>query len=78
MKVHLEPTSKIVEITTEHGDTVPGRVWQGRTEFGVEVVAVITRIATSTENDQEEFQATLMPQPPSQAAIEAFPARMVL
>lgn len=78
MKLHLEPTERIVEITTEHGDVVPGRVWQGHNDFGVEVVAVVTRIATAKENDQTEFQATLTPQPPSKAAVEAFPMRMVL
>lgn len=78
MRLTLEPTTRIVEITTDNGDIVPGRVWQGTTEFGVEVVAVITRVATAVENDQAEFQATLTPQRPGRAAVEAFPMRMVL
>lgn len=78
MKLHLEPTDRIIEITTSRGDVVPGRVWQGHNDFGIEVVAVITRIATAKENDQTEFEATLTPEPPGRAAGEAFPTRMIL
>lgn len=78
MKLILEPTSRFVEIVTEHGDSVPGRVWQGITEAGVEVAAVITRVSTAVENDQAEFHASLQPQRPGRAATEAFPLRMLL
>ena len=78
MKLTIEPTDKIIEIITEHGDKVPGRVWQGRTEFGVDVALVVTRVATDKENDLTEFNATLSPQPPARTAREAFPMRMIL
>jgi hypothetical protein len=78
VKLTLEPTSRIVEIQTPHGDVVPGRVWQGRTAFGVEVVAVVTRIAAIVADDNTELEAVLTPVEPCRAAIEAFPMRMIL
>lgn len=78
MKLIIEPTDRIVEIIGAHGDAVPGRVWQGRTEFGVDVALVVTRVATDKDNDLAEFNATLQPQAPGRAAREAFPLRMLL
>jgi hypothetical protein len=78
VKLTIEPTDKIIEIVTANGDTVPGRVWQGRTAFGVDVALVVTRLAADKEEDLTEFEATLTPQAPGRVAREAFPMRMVL
>lgn len=79
MRLTLVPTDRIITIQATNGSgEVPGRVWQGSTDGGVLVVAVITRVATEDANDQAEFHRHLTPQPPCRAALEAFPNRMVL
>jgi hypothetical protein len=73
----IEPTSRIVDIVTEQG-TIPARVWQGKTDSGIEVAVLVTRVATHRDNDMTEFDRTLLPQPPGAVAVEAFPNRMIL
>jgi hypothetical protein len=43
MRVTLESTSKIVTLATPDG-SVPVRVWEGRTDRGVDVVAYVSEI----------------------------------
>lgn len=54
MKITIESTSKVVEL-----DGQPARVWEGKTERGVTVVAFIPRI-TPLDGDPEEFEADLL------------------
>ena len=54
MRVRLESTDRVVEVILD-GGRVPGRVWQGQTESGIEVVAVVTSIASRLEADQSKF-----------------------
>lgn len=80
MRVTLESTSRIVHVVGEAGDTVPGRVWEGRTDSGIPVFAVVTRIAAEDDGaDLGQFEAELQrcadPTPQSFAAI---PARLIL
>lgn len=73
MKITLTNTSRIVQV-----NGVPARVWEGETEKGVKVYALITRIAAHTEGDNSDFERELLeqPAPPSDDAVRAFPPRM--
>ena len=76
MKVTLDSTSLIVG----RSNLVRGRVWQGQTESGIPVVAVIVSIAVAAEHDQSEFERELKTThaEPGKAAIEAFDLRKML
>jgi hypothetical protein len=64
-----------------NGISVPARVWEGKTESGIYVVGLITRIAHHKRDDAhaqqfaEELQACA---DPSADAMQAFPARLIL
>ena len=74
MNVTLTSTSRIVNV-----NGVDGRVWEGTTESGVAVVAVITRIAAPAGADLAQFERELKEtKPPSDMATTVFPLRMVL
>lgn len=74
MKVTLHSTSRIVNV-----NGVDGRVWEGTTDSGIDVVAVITRIAAPTSADLAQFEAELQEMaPPSDRATTVFRLRMVL
>ena len=81
MRVTLTSTTRIVDVVAETGAVVPGRVWEGRTDSGIPVFAVVTRIAARDDDatDLSQFEAELQrcadPTPESLAAI---PARLVL
>lgn len=78
MKVTIESTDKIVELTM-HGQTLPARVWEGETAHGVKCHAYITRIAVDPDADAREFERDLQAQhKPASAAIAAIPLRLVL
>lgn len=83
MKVTLESTTRIVELEVAAGVVVPGRIWEGVTESGIRVVALVTRIAAETGNGPDtlaEFERELQQchEPRTRGALEAFPLRMVL
>ncbi|HJW59784.1 MAG TPA: hypothetical protein VJ931_09150 [Actinomycetota bacterium] len=73
--MRLESTTKVVEV-----NGVPARVWEGETDSGIPVAALITRIAVDREEDTSQFDAELAEcRPPvSAAAVEAWPMRLVL
>lgn len=74
MRIHIEGTSQMVEV-----NGVPARVWEGTTDSGQRVFCCVTRIATPESEDQSKFQAELREQkPPSNAAREVFPLRMII
>ena len=81
MKITLESTDRIVEFSAAGGGTVSARVWQGKTERGVEVFAIIPRIAVHKAEEQAQFEQELVEVPvvhASTRAVEAFDARLVL
>lgn len=81
MRVTLESTSRIVEVVGEKGAAVPGRVWEGHTQSGIPVFAVVTRIAVRADRDLSQFEAELQRCPDARASSESFaaiPARLVL
>ncbi len=55
MKLTLESTPELAEI-----DGVAVRVWKGRTERGIEVVALIALVGMIMEADASEFDAELI------------------
>jgi len=73
VKITIENTTKVV-----HVDGVPARVWEGRTESGVPVIVFVTRIAAERTEDLAEFERDLAEQRTPSAAVEAWPARMIL
>jgi hypothetical protein len=77
MKVHIEPTSRVVELVI--GDqAVPARIWEGTTDNGIPVICWVTRVAAERDNDLAELDAALAEQrPPSRGAL-SFPLRMIL
>jgi hypothetical protein len=80
MKITIESTSKIVEIVDlEHTTPVKARVWEGITESGIKVIALIPRIAVKNGQDISQFEAELEEQrAPSVDAQQAWPLRMIL
>jgi hypothetical protein len=74
MRITIENTSRVIEI-----NGVPARVWEGKTDSGIAVHCAITRIAVHKTDDASQFEAELVEtKPPSAAALECFPLRMVL
>jgi hypothetical protein len=77
MRVHIEPTSRVVELVTERG-TVPARIWEGETDGGLPVICWVTRVAAKRDDDLSELDAALAEQRPPSAAAQEFPLRMIL
>lgn len=77
MKITLESTTRTVTV-----NGVPARIWEGTTETGTKVYACITRIAIAKDEPGEvvaQFDHDLSKcRQPTDAAIEAFPVKMVL
>jgi hypothetical protein len=78
VKVHLESTSKFVEIQGALGGRIPARVWEGTTESGKRIVAFITRVSPMTEVADPEFERELEETRTPSADVAAFPVRLIL
>lgn len=78
MKIMIESTSKVVQLETSPGRTVPARIWEGHTESGIPVHCYITRIACPEGADQSQFQRELQEQRVPSADVLAIPLRMIL
>lgn len=80
MKITIENTDAFVEIAAETATSgVPARVWVGKTESGIEIHCLITRIAVSLQDDQAQFEKELKEtNPPISGVVEVFPLRMIL
>lgn len=77
MKVTLESTTKIMELTL-NGQTFPARIWEGRTENGIACHAYITRIAVHDSLDASQFERELQEHRRATPAIEAIPLRLII
>jgi hypothetical protein len=74
VKITIESTTRTVNC-----DGVDCRVWEGTTERGAKVVALIPRIAALDTGDLSNFEEDLTEmKPPSNLAMQVFPLRMVL
>lgn len=76
MKITIESTQQIVVVKTPSG-SVEGRIWEGKTESGIYVQCVVTRIAAPTTENLEQFDRELRECRPLEV-LEVFPLRMVL
>ena len=72
MIIILESTSEIVEV-----NNVPARIWEGETDSGIKVYALITRIAVGRSEDTEQFDKELLEQK-APSVIDVFPLRMII
>jgi hypothetical protein len=72
----MQMTIKSTSMTEVNG--VPGRVWIGRTERGVEVQVLVTRIAVAIEANASELEAELREVHAPKPEVVAFPLRMLL
>jgi hypothetical protein len=74
MKLILESTTQIVEVNGH-----AARVWQGKTDNGVPVQVLISRVAVERTEDASEFDRELVEQDvPIDPAARAFPLRLIL
>lgn len=73
MKVTIESTTKIV-----NANGIDCRVWEGKTERGIEITCLIPRIAVRNGQDVSQFETELQEQRPPSADTAAFPMRMIL
>lgn len=80
MKIEIDSTEKIVTLNID-GAQVPARVWQGKSEKGIEVVCFITRVLVAEGQPAEayqQFEADLKEHAKARPAVEAIPLRLVL
>lgn len=78
MKITIESTNRVVTVESE-GAMMPARVWEGVTENGVKVVAVIVRVVCHKDDDAAEFERDLkVCRPPSGMAMDAIPLRLII
>lgn len=73
MKMTIQSTTQIVRASG-----VDCRVWEGVTERGVKVQALIPRVAALADQDLSQFEAELKEQKPPSAEVQAFPLSMIL
>jgi hypothetical protein len=73
MKITIESTDKILRI-----NNVPARLWEGKTDSGVEVICFITRIAVKKEADNSVFEKELKETKAPSPEAAAFDLRLVL
>jgi hypothetical protein len=80
LKITIESTDRIVLLESgADGLALPaGRIWEGKTESGIYVQCVITRIAAPADADLAEFERELSQQSPPVSGPQVFPLRMVL
>lgn len=80
MKITIESTNEMVWVEGREHDckaAIPGRIWEGKTDTGIYVQCVITRIAAPYEADQSQFQRDLSVCIEPQRK-DVFPLRMVI
>jgi hypothetical protein len=79
VKVTLESTTEIIAVLGRPGgDVIQCRVWEGVTECGVKVQALIPRIAAHKDSDVSQFESELQEQRAPSADFEPWPLRMIL
>jgi len=60
MKITLEPTTEIAEISPATPHTIlKARVWKGTTDAGVPLYALIASVAVERSEDQSAFELEL-------------------
>lgn len=70
MKIELESTTGMTEL-----NGVPARIWEGKTDNGIPVVAFITRIAVQKDEDASQFETELQEH---KVPTQTWPLSMIL
>ena len=81
MKITIESTSRVVNLYDKNRQQIaPARIWEGVTEKGARVVAVIARVTTDEPDPVKlyEFEQDLIETKPPSAFAEAIPLRFIL
>lgn len=73
MRITIESTSKIVQV-----NGVSCRVWEGKTDSGIRLTALIPRIAVRDGQDTSQFERELEETKPPSADVEAWPLKMII
>jgi hypothetical protein len=76
MKITIESTTQLVDV-----NGVPARVWEGETETGIKVIALITRVAVGLEESPEvhgQFKKELQECRPPSAEVAIWPLSLIL
>jgi hypothetical protein len=74
MKITIHNTTSIIQV-----NGVLGRVWEGKTEDGQDVICLITRIAVQVDQDNTQFEKELLETDPVKPAFpNVFPDTIVL
>lgn len=74
MKITIESTDKIVDLN----NGVKARLWEGRTESGIPVQVLVTRIAVPQGHDTTAFETELQYHNPPQVAEQAYDFRLFI
>ena len=74
MKITIESTDKIVTLNCD----VPTRIWEGKTESGIGMIAFITRIAVASIADTSQFERELREVKAPSVEAAAIPLRLIL
>lgn len=69
MKIQLESTTLIATV-----NNVKGRIWEGCTESGIPIHAIIPIIAVGKEEKHDEFECELIEIPPVEPSKELLAA----
>ena len=82
MKITIQSTEQLVDISTGHVDaplhSFRARVWRGKTESGIAVQVLVSRVAVEATEQQDEFERELTAQHAPAPEPRAFPLRVVL
>lgn len=72
MKMTIHPTSQMTNV-----NGVPCRVWEGETENGTAVFALVTRVAAHESQNLAELESALN-EVEAPTVSNVFPARLIL
>jgi hypothetical protein len=82
LKITVESTSKIVTLkTSKLSDGIECRVWEGKTDSGVEIHCFIPRVAVKEGQPASvysQFETELQEMRKPSFEVEAIPLRMIL
>jgi hypothetical protein len=73
MTITISSTAKVVKL-----DGIDCRVWEGKTERGVDIICFIPRIAAKAVQDLSQFELELREHRVPSAEVMQIPLRLVL
>ncbi len=77
MKLTIENTNRMVLLENAHG-SMEARIWEGKSEDGVEVICFITRVMVRRDADNARFERELTEQRVASDAAAAIPLRLII